>query len=449
MFTACFSFLFVVSCICVIFAIKMANDNGKIGDDVDLVGDVYAVLGITPTDGACDLADACCDVHGKINPASKRKPVRHDGFAALTDGQFKGTAADNASGIYYGLKVRAASGGYPAVHECDYSYLPPRAGVDWCRLTDFAGYDHGATFNPVGSLPSEAFMDLDSNMEVSVLVRLRTVNGQMVVDKECGVNLDDIMDVSSDNLDLGDYYPLILVSGVSADGKPAGPHMLRALKNAHTLGYDPLRTSDGAWWGNYIAETSHTQTSSGANSGGGLDVSRPCLKICTVFLVRTINPLAMAGMDVTVWNDVSTAIPTVPMFAVPNAAGKIVDFKRFYGKGMKLASWSLFVRDNYLACSVLAEWETDVDPDVTYLFIANLERRGDGDASVPIGGDSFTARYVQPDGSVKPLLSVTFNTRMTVMGGDVPSGEYLLYWYVQDSTDDTRILNSGADTRIV
>ena len=120
------------------------NSNGKITAPVSLHADVYPVLGLTKTGTYYDTGWVCSNSHGKINKWSKRKPIRYAQPGELTDAQFKGTYADNNQGIYYGMKVASEAGRLGQLHTASWEYLPPRPGTDWCRLTDFVGYDHNA-----------------------------------------------------------------------------------------------------------------------------------------------------------------------------------------------------------------------------------------------------------------------------------------------------------------
>lgn len=120
------------------------NSNGKISAPISLHADVYAVLGLTKTGTYYDTGWVCGNSHGRINKWSKKKPIRYAQPGELTDAQFKGTTADNVQGIYYGLKVASQAGLLGQLHSVNWDYLPPRPGTDWCRLTDFNGYDHNA-----------------------------------------------------------------------------------------------------------------------------------------------------------------------------------------------------------------------------------------------------------------------------------------------------------------
>lgn len=95
----------------------------------------------------------------KINRKAKYKPYRIDTFRDITDADRNGleaqlTSAEGGGKVDapYGLVPRgfAANGGYdkmtmlPWLDKWSSGDLQPRAGVDWSRITDFAGYNQKA-----------------------------------------------------------------------------------------------------------------------------------------------------------------------------------------------------------------------------------------------------------------------------------------------------------------
>lgn len=112
----------------------MPNKNGVITAPVNLVYDVYPVLGLGPKNGEYPLDYACSNEHGKINIWSKNKPMRFNKLGDLTE-------ADKYL-LMYGLKFYSnyeePMDGRRAVYE------PPVPGENDCRLTDFEGYNHKA-----------------------------------------------------------------------------------------------------------------------------------------------------------------------------------------------------------------------------------------------------------------------------------------------------------------
>lgn len=108
----------------------MGNSNGKITAPVSLHADVYPVLGLTKTGAYYDTGWVCGNSHGRINIWARNKPVRVNTPSEITDSQ--------RHSVSFGLQRTPNGSSYT------WSYLPPRPGTDWCRLTDFNGYDHNS-----------------------------------------------------------------------------------------------------------------------------------------------------------------------------------------------------------------------------------------------------------------------------------------------------------------
>ena len=119
----------------------MGHSNSKITAPVSLHADVYPVLGINKSGTYYDTGFACGNAHGQTNKWSRNKPERINTPAEVTDTQRRAN--------YYGLSVSpyGAQGLYNEYNggmQNAWKYLPPRPGTDWCRLTDWNGYDHNA-----------------------------------------------------------------------------------------------------------------------------------------------------------------------------------------------------------------------------------------------------------------------------------------------------------------
>lgn len=121
------------------------RDGVKYG--VDIQSDIYKVLGLGYQSGYGYGDRVCCNEHGKINPWAKNKPVRTNELdTSNTTWQggsdhkcgFEIPEYSAVGSLNVGLIEALASGA------AQWSYLPPRAGTDWCRITDFDGYNHRA-----------------------------------------------------------------------------------------------------------------------------------------------------------------------------------------------------------------------------------------------------------------------------------------------------------------
>lgn len=119
----------------------MSVQNGKIVAPVGLA-EVYGVLGLAP-EGMYDVAEVCCNGHGRINPDARFKPERIDTPMEATEAQRK---ANNFGWDVPSFQMGSLPGSESAEKDLwRWSYLPPRVGTDWSRLTDFVGYNHAAT----------------------------------------------------------------------------------------------------------------------------------------------------------------------------------------------------------------------------------------------------------------------------------------------------------------
>lgn len=109
----------------------MGHSNSKITAPVSLHADVYPVLGITKTGTYYDTGYVCGNSHGRINIWARNKPVRVNQVSEITDSQ--------RHSVSFGLSASFTYNDPPV-----WTYLPPRPGTDWCRLTDFVGYNHSS-----------------------------------------------------------------------------------------------------------------------------------------------------------------------------------------------------------------------------------------------------------------------------------------------------------------
>ena len=140
----------------------MSHANGIISAPISLHADVYPVLGLAKTGTYYDVAYACGNEHGKINKWSKHKPVRYDSPSELTNAQWESAL--------YGMGVTYSSNIDTVIESAlygDWEYLPPRPGTDWCRLTDFIGYNHNCVRPCTNTLMNQQ-MEADQSESVSI-----------------------------------------------------------------------------------------------------------------------------------------------------------------------------------------------------------------------------------------------------------------------------------------
>ncbi len=118
---------------------------------VDLAADVCKVLGIT----TANVGYACSNRHGRTNKWNKHKPVRSSRLQPI-----EGWTNISGEGIW-GMLFPSLPGGTLYLREMcvaiakgesdgtghgyhNYTYLPPRPGIDCCRILDFDGYAQNA-----------------------------------------------------------------------------------------------------------------------------------------------------------------------------------------------------------------------------------------------------------------------------------------------------------------
>ena len=141
----------------------MAIDKNKIAAPVAIT-DPYNLLGIYPKNGVWDVADIVALERpllqggrpGRINKWSRHKPVRYPQAAPLSENypqqsggvttyvdQWEGSETDKNQVIRYGLKATIPHGtNIVAIHDTSFDYVAyPHPGTDFCRLSDFDGYD--------------------------------------------------------------------------------------------------------------------------------------------------------------------------------------------------------------------------------------------------------------------------------------------------------------------
>lgn len=112
----------------------------------------YTVMGVSKTGTYYDVGYICSNSHGRINKWARNKPIRVNQPGEITDAQ-KHSAS-------FGLSAT-----FSASANAVWNYLPPRPGTDWCRLTDFVGYDHGSACGlafKAGSYTKDLFNDKTS-----------------------------------------------------------------------------------------------------------------------------------------------------------------------------------------------------------------------------------------------------------------------------------------------
>ena len=144
---------------------------------------VYSLLCVAKTGTYYDAATICSSE--RINKWSKHKPIRYNSPLELSDALFSGT--NGLWGLNIPIYTSAGTLESGFLHDLfegtDWDYLRTRPGTDWCRLTDFNGYNHAAIC-PFGTeMPTDIFLGTGDKLDVQL----------------------DQIEVDSDNLKLSDF----------------------------------------------------------------------------------------------------------------------------------------------------------------------------------------------------------------------------------------------------
>lgn len=325
----------------------MAIDKNKIVAPVAIT-DPYNLLGIYPKNGVWDVADIVALERpllqggrpGRINKWSRHKPVRYPQAAPLSDNypqqaggvttyidQWEGSDTDKNQGIRYGLKATIPHGtSIVAIHDTTFEYVAyPHPGTDFCRLSDFGGYDHKATPNLAGSRIAEISIDAPY-LFVNINYYDSSVNST-------GVPIESWLALASDKT-IGDYYPAILVT----DGN--GSSFARLLTNTATNTVTTLRVGQ-VWYSAFKVKFFSDGTVSPILPVGQSDTfpgeatNGSTLKI-TLFLIdtKTFEYWATADKQITVadYFPVPTSIAMTAEVTGNYTMIEITNFTYFQGK---------------------------------------------------------------------------------------------------------------------
>lgn len=266
--------------------------------------EVYKLLGIGKHKGEWwDITYICSNNHGKTNKWSNKKPIRYNTVQSLTDLQFKGTAVDNANGIFYGVKGASEAGYISDMHEADYTYYPPTGGDGSpYRITDFIGYDHYA--KPALyclSVPEKVYYNVKGSLSVAIDYDYNGTN-------TTGLNINDFLP-SNEAKDIGDYYPCVLVDGWA-----------RALYNVtvtsgSTPVYTPLKYNN-TWFANFATTCDVS----------ALEVA--ATRTVTFFMIRSIYG-ASSIYDLREWTNVALTASNERGYAIPEGIALQIPFSYY------------------------------------------------------------------------------------------------------------------------
>lgn len=215
-------------------------NNGKIDiplgyDQDDVVEEIAGLLNVNPrADGLYRIADVC--LAENINKWSRCKPIEHPSTSPLTSEQRKGSADQQADGIFYGIKINGninhnIDASLAQVHDVTFEYVRP---TRWKRLLDFDGYVHGAMASPSYTMGDEGTWEDDSTTYGGI----RGINIYYSTTDKSGVNLTDRLVGVNVNDTLKHAFPAIVIT------KDDGTYMTALFLQGTTIA-EPLMDSDG------------------------------------------------------------------------------------------------------------------------------------------------------------------------------------------------------------
>ena len=238
-------------------------NNGKIDiplgyDQDDVVEEIAGLLNVNPrADGLYRIADVC--LAENINIWSRCKPIEHPSTSPLTSEQRKGSDAQQADDIFYGIKINGnvnhnIDASLAQVHDVTFEYIRP---TGWKRLLDFDGYAHGAMASPSYTMSSEGNWE-DPNAEYGGIMGIHIhysttdTSGVNLTDRLVGVNANDTLKhafpaIVITKADGSSYMTALFVQGTTtaeplmdSSGKVNGERYYQAMMNKPT--YSPALT---------------------------------------------------------------------------------------------------------------------------------------------------------------------------------------------------------------
>lgn len=174
----------------------MSYSNGKITAPIS-ASDPYMVMGVGQYNGVYDVGYICGNTHGKIKKYAKYKPVKVNTQIDITDTQ--------RNGVRWGLTIPLRQMA-DIIKSSPWVYNPPVPGTDWCRLTDFIGYNHNAIAPIKINMPTELKTN-GSNLENYLFTPTIGIN------TGAGVAWDSATCLSVQNVFDGymNYYPTVIL----------------------------------------------------------------------------------------------------------------------------------------------------------------------------------------------------------------------------------------------
>lgn len=421
------------------------RDGVKYG--VDVRSDVYKVLGIAPRKNGFDIGYACSNLHGKINPASKHKPIRYDKVGPLTDEERVGSQQDYNEGIFWGVRCAGRIGILDGLHDCNFEYLPPRPGEDWMRLGDFDGYNNAAKFSP------RAAVTKIGGGRVDMLV---------VIERDLlptGIDVAEIAQLGSSEKNVLDKcYPCILISDTQKKQNWARALQCQSISADEVLPaptpgepssglYLPMVDDNGTWRERWLAPFSD-YSHDGATSPESFLTSAD-ERLITIFFLRYIDTTHNT-IDLTKWVEVTnTRVASRPLVC-PKTTSEVIVIPKPFGKNINItmitASKLTALKWTYL---VSGTWEEPYEAG-TYVFTINIyytKSNGVTDILTTLTHTVTCDGVNRPDCMLPLVGSLGTNTTRFSLSGEIGGGlidENENYHYTWEVRNDNRVLNTGS-----
>lgn len=346
----------------------MGHANGVITRPVN-TDDVVATIG----ESSHNVIRLCTS--DKINRWAKYKPIRGGDYHTLPGEVFKGTAADKAEGIVFGLKCATRLNSLTGIHECDFSYVGKPGAGDWKRLDDFLGvlgYDHNAGPLPEGTVDTWVYAQMTSSLQVYFSFA-NGFHGTGVPVNQRWVAVDDIikiLDPSNAYAQLSAYYPCACVS-VPGEGdyircldsgpEPMSTALDKDFLQSHTMTDTGLVS--GAWRNSWRVNLSGLEEASGVTfvEGQVLTVS--------IFFIKKILDIALS-IDFSKWRRVSRnqMFPGLRAIGCPGAVNQRVELRRLYQPGLECSGLAHMGKDIMISVRRARKWSAETYHVVIYLY---------------------------------------------------------------------------------
>lgn len=202
----------------------MGNSNGKITAPVSLHADIYPVLGLTKSGTFYDTGWVCGNEHGKINMYSGRKPYRTGTQQDLTEDEIKKFTYGMTPVTFLLAEIRSSESTTKSLVWGQWQ--PPRPGTDWCRITDWEGYDHTHKVESIAQV--KLYNSQNPNSPLPVVVKevdqgyyTAGYYAELHVNRDAQVDLLEMYSPYGTNMRFADMY-LTLIIGANINGLNGG-----------------------------------------------------------------------------------------------------------------------------------------------------------------------------------------------------------------------------------